>query len=473
MKIYDTIIIGAGVVGCCLASDLSRSHHKVLVLDKANDVATGASKANSGLVHAGFDAKEGSLKAMLNVKGNRLYPAMCKRLGVPLEKTGAIVVGSDKSAVETLYRRGQANGVKNLFVLSRDELLKLAPNLSEEVTVGLYAKDAYVVSPYLLTICLCEEAIVNGADVRLNFNIAKIEKQGEVFAVTNGNETFFAKTIVNSAGAGVNDVAKLIGSETYEITYRRGEYYVLDSTESGTTKITVFPLPTKDGKGILVTPTIDKNILVGPTSYESDDSTITTVEGLASVKEKSQKLLTNVNLRRAIRQFAGVRSIVGDDFVIEKSKKVKGVITLAGICSPGLSSAPAISRYVISLLGLNFDDKDAKKITPYRLFKNLSTSEKNELVKKDKRYGKIVCKCENITEGDIVFALNRPLKVCSVDGIKRRVRAGMGRCQGGFCSLPVASLIAKYNKIPLESVLKENAKSNVFAGKIRGGSYEV
>lgn len=469
-KIYDVLIFGAGVVGTCLATDLARSGYSVCLVDKASDVSTGASKANSGLVHAGFDAKPGTLKAKLNVEGNKMYPYLCKRLGLKLRKLGAVVIGNNTQTVKELYDRGIANGVKNLFVLSREELLKILPNITENVTCGLLAKDAYVVCPYLLTICMAEEAILNGATVLLEFDAKKIRKNNGIFEISDGKTTVFAKKVVNSAGAGVNDVAKLLKTETYPIVFKRGEYFVLEQSEAHIAPVTVFPLPEKGSKGILITQTLDGNILVGPTSYESDDSTKTTREGLNLVAEKSGLLLSNVNLRKSIRQFSGVRTICGDDFVIKQSKIDNDVLTLAGICSPGLSSAPAISKYAIEKMGLIYNPTiKNKQIEPYFLFKDLKNAEKNQLLSKDHTYGELVCKCENITKGDILNALDRPLKIHSVDGIKRRVRAGMGRCQGGFCSIPVAEIIAKTRKIPLEEVLKENKNSNVFTYPIRGG----
>ncbi len=469
-KIYDVLIFGSGVVGTCLATDLARSGYSVCLVDKASDVSTGASKANSGLVHAGFDAKPGTLKAKLNVEGNKMYPSLCKRLGLKLRKLGAVVIGNNTQTVKELYDRGIANGVKNLFILSREELLKILPNITENVTCGLLAKDAYVVCPYLLTICMAEEAILNGATVLLEFDAKKIRKNNGLFEISDGKTTVFAKKVINSAGAGVNDVAKLLKTETYPIVYKRGEYFVLEQSEARIAPVTVFPLPEKGSKGILITQTLDGNILVGPTSYESDDSTKTTREGLNLVAEKSGLLLSNVNLRKSIRQFSGVRTICGDDFVIEQSKIDNDVLTLAGICSPGLSSAPAISKYAIEKMGLIYNPTiKNKQIEPYFLFKDLKNAEKNQLLSKDHTYGELVCKCENITKGDILNALDRPLKIHSVDGIKRRVRAGMGRCQGGFCSIPVAEIIAKTRKIPLEEVLKENKNSNVFTYPIRGG----
>lgn len=468
-KIFDVLIIGGGIVGSFVASDLTRSGYNVCLVDKASDVATGASKANSGLIHAGFDALPGSLKAKLNVEGNKMYPEVCKRLGLPLSKRGAVVIGNNIETVQTLYNRGIQNGVEDLSVLNREELLKLLPNIAENITTGLYAKNAYIISPYLCCVCLVEEAIINGAVVKLDFNITSIKKQNNLFTVSSNNEEIVAKQIVNCSGDGINDIAKLIGTKTYPLVFRRGEYYVLDNSEKDVAPLTIFPLPNKNSKGVLVTPTIDGNILVGPTSYESDNSTQTTTMGLTEIKEKSTSLLTNINLKQTIRNFAGVRSIIGDDFVIERDENIDGVVTLAGICSPGLSSAPAISKMAIKLLKLNYNPtKKTKQIEPYFLCKDLPTKQKNALIRKNPKYGKIVCKCENITEGDICFALHRPLKIKSIDGVKRRVRAGMGRCQGGFCMLPVAEIIAKELKIPLDQVIKENAGSNLFIADIRG-----
>lgn len=469
-KIYDCVVIGAGVVGASVFNAVTKSGYSCLLIDKSCDVATGASKANSGLVHAGFDAKPNTLKAKLNVEGNKMYPSICKRLGLPLKKLGALVVGNNQGVVEELYNRGLQNGVRNLEVLNRQQLLALEPNLSDEVSCGLFAKDAYVVSPYLLTICLTEEAIINGGEVLLNTTITKVKEESGLLVLSTTYGTYVARKVVNCAGAGFNTVAKVLKTEPIDLEFRRGEYYVLDSTESKIVNHTIFPLPSKTSKGILVTPTVDGNILVGPTSYPSTDGTQTTPDGLAEIKSKSQLLIKNVNLRKTIRTFSGVRAISGDDFVIRISQKNKNVVYAGGICSPGLSSAPAIAKMVVELLGFEYDpNKKTKQIVPYTLLKDLPVSKQNELISKNKKYGQIVCKCEGITAGDIIFALRRPLPVVSTDGIKRRVRAGMGRCQGGFCLDGVISLIAKENNMELEHVLKENIGSNHIVGNIREG----
>lgn len=467
-KVFDCIIIGAGVVGASVFNKMTLVGKKCLLLDKASDVATGASKANSGLVHAGFDPEPGSLKAKLNVKGNKLYPKICKRLGIKLKKTGALVVGDDVDKIEALYNRGLENGVKT-EIWQQQKIREFVPSINSNITVALFAPNAYIVSPYLFTIALTEEAILNGGKVSLEEDIVSIKKIDDIFEVETKKGVYKAKKIVNSAGSGYNQIAELLGSEKYDLEFRRGEYFVFDKGVDLKVPCTIFPLPTKLGKGVLVTPTIDGNYLVGPTSQESGVTTETTYEGLKSVKEKSNNIIQNLNFKNAIREFAGIRVICGDDFVVEKSKKVEGVVNLAGICSPGLSSAPAIAEMVNSLCGFSNKEKDnLKKITPFKMFKDMKKQEQKLLLEKDKSYGQVVCKCENITAGDIKSVLKRPLKIHSVDGVKRRTNAGMGRCQGGFCFSKVVGLIAKERHIKFEEVLKENRGSEVAIGDIRG-----
>ena len=469
MKVFDCVVIGAGVVGASIFNKLVRVGKSCLLLDKASDVATGASKANSGLVHAGYDPKPDSLKAKLNVRGNALYPSICKRLGVSLKKTGALVVGDDKSAIERLFERGKQNKVE-VQIWDRAQIQEKVPEISDHITTALFAPNAYVVSPYLFTICLTEEGIINGGKVSLEEDLVSVSKKNDVFEIETKKNKFYAKNIINSAGAGYNEVAKLLGSEEFPLVFKRGEYFVFDKACDLNVPCTIFPLPSKVGKGVLVTPTIDGNFLVGPTSEDSDTRTLVTRDGLASIKEKSTLILKNINFRHAIRQFSGIRVISGEDFVIEKSKKVSGVVNLAGICSPGLSSAPAIAEMVLDLLGFeNKELQNLKKIEPYVMFKDMPKAKQENLLATDKNYKEIVCKCEKITKGDILFALNRPLKISSVDGIKRRTNAGMGRCQSGFCFTKVVLAISKKRKIPYESVQKENRGSFVAVGEIRGG----
>ena len=467
-EFYDVAVIGGGVVGCSVFNKLVRLGKSVVLIDKAADVATGASKANSGLIHAGYDPAPNTLKAKLNVEGSKLYPSICKRLSVPLKTVGALVVGDDIEKIKNLYERGITNGVEGLSILSRKELLKIIPDLQEHITCGLQAKTAALISPYYFTISICDEGILNGGEVYLEQDIKSVKKEKEYFVIKTENNVFKVKNVVNSAGAGYNDVAKLLGSESYDIKFARGEYFVFSKTSTTKVPCTIFPLPTAKGKGVLLTPTVDGNYLVGPTSIESDDRTVTTDAGLNEIKEKAKLILKDVNFKNAIREFSGIRTICGDDFIIEKSKKKKGVVNLAGICSPGLSSAPAIANMVAKLLGYNEEErKNLKKLKPYKMFKDMTQEEQQKVLKKDKNYGQVVCKCEKITRGDIIQALNRPLKIRSVDGVKRRTNAGMGICQGGFCFTKVVNLIKEQRKIRYEDVLKENRGSEVALGDIR------
>lgn len=467
MKIFDCMVIGMGVVGASIFNKLTRIGKSVVAIDKASDVATGASKANSGVVHAGFDPLPGSLKAKLNVRGSQLFPSICERLGVKLNSCGALVVGSDRAKIEALFKRGVANGVP-VEVWEREKILQVVPDIADDVTVALFAPTSKVVSPYLLTIALTDEGILNGGEVFLEEDLVKIAKKTDYFEIKTQKNTFFARKIVNSAGAGFNDVAKILGDEQKQIEFRRGEYFIFDKACKLNVPLTVFPLPNADGKGVLVSPTVDGNFLVGPTSEPSDLCTKTTASGLQAIKQKSAMTVKNLNFKHAIREFAGVRVICGDDFVIEKSKKVDGVVNLAGICSPGMSSAPAIAEMVVQLLGYDCTEKSGlKKIEPYVLFKDMPKSVQRKLIKENPYHKEIVCKCEHITKGDVMFALNRPLKVKSVDGVKRRTTAGMGRCQGGFCFTKVVGAIMQARGLEYEQVLKENRGSEIAIGNMR------
>ena len=468
-NVFDIAIFGGGVIGSCIFSELCRIGKNCIIIEK-NDFASGESKANSGIVHAGFDAMPNTLKAKFNVRGSNLYKTMCKRLGVPYKQIGAYVLGNNLDIVKKLYDRGLQNGLKpsDLEILQRDELIKRIPNLNNNINCGLFAKKSAIVSPYLLNICLAEEGVINGGKYRTFFNTEKIEYKNNLFYIQGNNETILARTIINASGFGYNEIAKMLNVEQYNINFRRGEYYVLDHSEKDIVSATLFPLPSQKGKGVLITPTVDGNILVGPNATTSENITKTTLEGLNEIKLKSNNLINNLNLKKTIRQFAGIRTCVDDDFVVEKSKLNNNVINIAGICSPGLSSAPAIAEYVVKLLGFNSKKVSTNKIKPYFLAKDLPKSKYEMLVKKDTSFGKIICKCEMITKGDIVFALNRPIKVLTIDGIKRRVRAGMGRCQSGFCLDKVAKIIAKENNISVFDVLKEYPNSQIFVNEIKG-----
>ncbi len=469
-KIYDCCVVGAGVVGASIFNKLVRIGKKCLLLDKASDVATGASKANSGIVHSGYDPMPNTLKAKLNVRGNALYPSLCQRLNVPFCNCGAIVVGDNEEKILALKNRAEQNGVP-VEIWNRDKILEKVPNIADNISIGLFAPTSAIVNPYYLTISLVDEAIINGGDVSLEEDLVSVKKLENCFEIKTKRNVFHAKKIVNSAGDGYNDVAKIIGSEKHKLIFRRGEYFVLDEDSSKEIPLTIFPLPTEMGKGVLATPTVDGNALVGPTSVNDDTRTVVTREGLETIKQKSAQSVKDLNFRKAIREFSGIRSICGNDFVIEKSKKIDGVINLAGICSPGLTSAPAIAEMVVKLLEFKDKEKENLKSLPkFTLFKNMTKQEQEDALKKDPRYGQIVCKCEKITKGDIIQSLNRPLKIRSTDGVKRRTNAGMGRCQGGFCFTKVIKTICEERGIKYEDVLKENRGSEVAKGNIRNFS---
>lgn len=469
-KIFDVAIFGGGVVGASIFNKVLRCG-KSAILIELNDIASGESKANSGIIHAGFDAMPNTNKARLNVLGSKIYPSLCKHLGVPYKKVGAYVLGNDINVINELYQRGIKNGLNkaSLQILKEKELHNRIPNLNDNIKLGLFAKNSAIVNPYLLTICLAEEAVVLGGECKTFFKTKSIKQNGRIFEIIGNTQTIFAKKIVNASGFGYNNVAKLLGTEKYDIEFRRGEYYVLDNTEKNLVSSTMFPLPTKDGKGILITPTADGNILVGPNSVVAENVAKTTFEGLKDIKNKSSLLINNINIKKAIREFSGIRTVVGNDFVIEKSKVNKNVINIAGICSPGLSSAPAIALEVIDLLGIKNKEIHIPEFYPYVLAKDLPKSKFNKLVKENPSYGNVICKCEMITEGDIISALHRPIPVYTIDGIKRRVRAGMGRCQGGFCMDKVAKIIANENNISLSQVIKEYPKSQIMKNDVNFG----
>lgn len=467
--VFDVAVVGGGVVGLATFYELVRCNQSVVVLEKGLDVCTGMSKANSGLVHAGFDSETGTLKAKLNVLGNQIYPELCSALDVDFIKCGALVVGSDNKQVQALYKRGQANGVPELSVLNRNQLLQIVPNLSGGVTCGLHAATAGIVSPWLFGIALAESGIENGGKVMLGFDLASATHDNGIWSLVSASGLVVqAKTVINSAAAGFNKVSAILGTEQKELQLRRGEYYVIDSAQKNFVPCTVFPLPTIKGKGVLVTPTADGNLLVGPSSMLTDEAlTQTTAEGLEYVKNECNSILTGVPLQHCIRVFAGVRVASGHDFIIQKSNVHQSVVLLAGIASPGLTAAPAIGKMVAEMLGVNASAKAMIPRKRQRYTYELSQTELNARIAQNPQFGKVVCRCEHVTEGDIVQALHSTLPPQTVDGVKRRVRAGMGRCQGGFCLSKIIGILSREQKVQLTDVCKENSGSNVLVASIK------
>ena len=475
-KMYDIVIIGAGVVGGMIARTLAKYDLKLCIVDKENDVAMGATRANSAIVHAGFDAKEGSMKAKMNVRGSEMMEQVTSELGVKYKRNESLVVAfeNEREEVEAIYKRGLANGVKGLSIIEKEELMALEPNLNPELSCALRAETGAIVCPYELTVAAIGNAMDNGAELALNFRVTDIKKaDGKYIVCAEDGRELEAKYVINSAGVYSDEIAKLTGDADFTVTPRRGEYMILDKECGNLTQRTIFHTPTKMGKGILVSPTVDGNLLLGPTAVNIEDKedNSTTPEGFATIFEKSGENVAGIPFGKVITSFCGLRAVgsVGD-FII---KLRDGILTLGGIESPGLTSAPAIGEYVEKLLledGLKAEVKaDYNPIRkPAHYFRELSMEEKNEIIKRDPRYGRIVCRCEGVTEGEIVEAIHTNPGATDVDGVKRRTRGGMGRCQGGFCSPIVVDILARELNIPFESVTKFGKGSVINYGKTKG-----
>lgn len=475
---YDVAIIGAGVVGGLVARTLSKYKLKICILESQNDVAMGATKANSAIVHGGFDAKEGSLKALLNVRGCKMMESVCKELGVSYKNNGSLVVGfddDDRATINDLLKRGITNGVENLQILEKEELKKLEPNLSDNVICALYAPTAGIVCPYNLAIAAVGNAMDNGAELRCNFEVTGIEEAVGGYKLSSADDSINARYVINCAGIYSDKVAGMIGDNSFDVHPRRGEYILLDKECGDTVSCTIFRTPSKMGKGILVTPTVHGNLLLGPTSFDISDKSDkdTTKEGFAEILKNTHETVSGVQLQKTITSFCGLRSVGNTgDFIINSPKK--GFINVAGIESPGLTASPAIAEYVADMLkenGLELDaNPDFNPIRKsYHAFSEASQEEKNEMIKENPAYGKIVCRCEGITEGEIVDAIRRNPKPRDLDGIKRRTRAQMGRCQGGFCGPYITELLAKELDIPYESVTKFGGESVINVAQTKGG----
>jgi len=473
---YDVVVIGAGVVGSMVMRTLSKYDLKICTVEKANDVAMGATKANSAIVHAGFDAKEGSLKAKLNVRGSEMMEQVTKELGVKYQNNGSIVVGfsdEDKKTIEELYKRGTDNGVKGLKVLGRAEVLELEENIGDEVTCALYAPTGAIVCPYELAMAAVGNAMDNGAELKLNFEVTAINAKEYGYDVVSKNETIQTKYIVNAAGLYSDQIAKMVGDDSFTVHPRKGEYILLDRECGNMAKATIFQTPSKMGKGILVSPTVDGNLLTGPTSVDMEDkeNTSTSAEGFAQIISQASRSINNIPFNKTITSFCGLRAVGSTgDFIITSPKQ--GFINAAGIESPGISASPAIAEYIADMLkeqGLQMNEKADYVATrkPMHYFKEASNEEKNAIIKENPSFGKIICRCETVTEGEILEAIRTNPKPSDLDGVKRRTRAQMGRCQGGFCMPYITELLAKELDIPYEGVTKFGGNSVVNVSKTK------
>jgi glycerol-3-phosphate dehydrogenase len=467
---YDIAIIGGGITGTTLAYKLGKYQLKVALIEKGNDVSIGTTKANSAIVHAGYDAKPNSLKGKLNAKGAKQMQAICKELSVPYKQIGSLVVAFDDNELLTLKEllaNGKRNEVEELEIISKEQLLKLEPNINIDAVGALLAKTGAIVCPYELSIAAAENAVINGTNLKRNFEVKGIEFK-DIFIISSNQEKIKAKIVINAAGLYADKIAEMIGDTSFTIKPRRGEYLLLDKSVTGLVKHTIFQCPTKMGKGILVTPTVDNNILIGPTAEDIDDkeNLSTTTNGLDDIINKSKKSIPNIPLREVITSFTGLRAQSNKgDFIIECSQKNKNFINVAGIESPGLASSLAIADYVIDLLKEITELKersDYKKGRPEPVrFKELTNEKRKNLMAKNPAYGQVICRCEMVTEGEIIDAIRSPVGAVDLDGIKRRTRAQMGRCQGGFCGSKVMEILAKELKIPIEDITKSGGKSKI------------
>ena len=473
----DIVIIGAGVSGCAIAREVSRYRADVLVLEREEDVCCGTSKANSAIVHAGYDAANGSLMAKLNVEGSRLMPALSKELDFPYENNGSLVVmvsEDDRPALNRLYENGVANGVEGLRIVERDELVQMEPNISDQAVAALYAPTGAIVCPFGLTFALAENAARNGVKFQFDTEVTGIEKTDGGWKLSTTRGDVEARVVVNAAGVYADKLHNMVSDDAMTITPRRGDYFLLDHSAQGHVSHTVFQLPGKFGKGVLVAPTVHGNIIVGPTAIDIEDKegVATTQAGLDEVRAKCGLAVKDVPLRQTITSFAGLRAHEArHEFFIGEVQP--GFVDCAGIESPGLSSAPAIGVEAVELLkgcGLTLTKKERFVDTRKRtVFRHLSPEEKAKIVAENPLYGRIICRCETVTEGEIVEAIHRPIVPRSIDGIKRRCNAGMGRCQGGFCGPRVHEILSRELNLPLDQILMDEEGSYILTQPTKEG----
>jgi glycerol-3-phosphate dehydrogenase len=475
---YDVTIIGAGIIGNFIARELSKYDLKVLLLDKENDVANGTTKANSAIVHAGYDAEPNSLKARFNVEGNKMMEQICKELDVPFKRIGSLVVAFNDEEMETvkgIHEKGLKNGVPNIRIVLKDELLEMEPNINPEAVGALYAPTGGIVGPWELAIALAENAVENGVELRLNTEVQNIEKQDNGYIIYTNDGEIDSKYVVNSAGVYADRIHNMVAEPTFTLTPRRGQYYLLDKSAGTLVNRVIFQSPSKISKGVVVLPTVHGNLLVGPDAEDIDDrdNKYTSDDRLDFVKDRAKKTSDKIPFNMVITSFAGLRASPSTgDFIVEEVEGAKGFIDVAGIESPGLSASPAIGDFVANLLkeidGNFIENEDFNPIRREMIhFMELSQEEKSRLIKEDPRYGRIICRCENITEGEIVDAIHRKVGGTSVDGIKRRTRAGMGRCQGGFCQPRVIEILARELGKGLTEIVKDGPNSNIAIGETK------
>ena len=469
----DIIVIGAGVVGCSIARELSKYNLDVLVVEKNSDVSEGISKGNSGIVHAGYNEKIGTLKAKLNIEGNKIFDDLSRDLQFPFKRNGAFILAfsdEEMKTLESLKENGEKLGVEGLEILTREEALNIEPNLNKEIVGVLNVKTSGIVSPYEMTIALAENAAENGVEFKLNSKVTNIEKISEGYKVTlNNREVVNGKIIINASGLEGAFLNNLVSMSKREINPVKGEYCLFDKVAGAMINKTLFQVPSKLSKGVLVTPTAEGNLLVGPNAVEGK-TLETSREGIDEILDKSKKSLEELPVARILNTFSGIRpKTKGGDFIIEEVEDAKNFINVIGIDSPGLTAAPAIGVYVVNMIKERLDLVEKKNFKKTRekivRFAELSLEEKNRLIKEKPAYGHMVCKCEFVTEGEIVEAIHRPIKALTVDAIKRRTRASMGGCQGVGCTLPISKILSRELGIDISDINKNSEGSPVIGFK--------
>ncbi len=482
---YNVAIIGAGIIGTTIARELSRYKLRVVLIEKDSDIANGTTKGNSAIIHAGFDPEPGTLKARFNAAGNRLYGELCKELEVPYKEIGSLVISFSEEEEQTLrelYERGLANNIPALELVGRKELHQMEPGLNKNASSALYAPTAGIVDPYLMAIALAESAAVNGVDIRLDCPVSNIRKTATGFRISCGAGEIETGLIINAAGLYSDRISELVNPPSFKIKPTRGEYFILDKGTDRLARHVLFPCPTDLGKGVLVSPTVHGNLIIGPNAelVDSKEATETTVEGMAYVQEHAKKIKPNfLPFHKVITSFSGLRAKSDrGDFIVEESIETPGFFNAAGIDSPGLVSAPAIAPYLLEMLQKRTGPLVKKEtFTPrgksHRSFMELNREEQTKLIKKDPRYGRIICRCESITEGEIVQAIADPVGARTVDGIKKRARPGSGRCQGGFCGPRVMQILSRELGMKIPSIYKDNPGSFILTGPTKGQQSEV
>lgn len=476
----DVVIVGGGIVGTAIARALSKYKLDVVLIEKEPDVAMGTSKANSGILHAGFDAKPGSLKAITNVRGNEMYREIYQDLGMDIKFIGSLVVATSEEEMATLADllvRGRENGVPGLELLDKETVLQREPNLADSVLGALWAPTGGVMCPFGATIAFANNAVRNGVKIYTECPAEEIVvADGNVTGVKTAKGFIAAKYVINAAGLFADDLSRSAGDNSFNIKPRKGEYVLFDKTVANLVNTVIFPTPSKVSKGILVSPTAHGNLFIGPNAQDIDDKAdmATSPDGLQEIIAGARKTVPNLPMHASITQFAGLRAAAGDgDFILKASDSVNGLIQAAGIQSPGLTAAPAIAEIIVGILkeqGLAMTEKaDFEPKNPPKVkFHELSNAERAEAIAQNPLYGRIVCRCESVTEGEIVDAIHSPCGAITVDGVKRRTRAGMGRCQGGFCGPRVTAILARELNIPVTEVRKDTTQSYLFFDKISG-----